>query len=253
MLKNIRCKLLLSAFVNILLKLAIVTVSFRSSLLKGENIGNNFSQKVTIIGAGNFGTAIANRISLNTDSIVQLWIYDEVVNGKNLSDIINETHENTKYLPGITLSKKVLAETNLTASIEGADYVVLVLPHQHVMSVLRLFSGELKADSIVVSMTKGLKFTESGPELISDIISKEWNCKNIAVVMGANVASEVAQNQIVDATVASIDPQVAEKVSAILNCNCFRTQTCTDMITVELCGALKNVIALGAGKLKYLA
>ena len=242
--------MLISVRFKMLLELAFLSLAMLSTL-KGEHTSNNFSQKVTVIGAGNFGTAIANRISLNTHSTVQLWIYDEVVDGKHLSDIINETHENTKYLPGIKLSRNVIAKTNLTASVEDADYIILVLPHQHMTSVLRLFSGKLKANSIVVSMTKGLKFTELGPELMSDIISKEWNCKNIAVVMGANVASEVAQNQIVDATVSSTDPQVAEKVSAIFNCSCFRTQTCLDMVTVELCGALKNVIALGAGNLYY--
>ena len=205
------------------------------------------SEKVVVIGAGNFGTAIANRISLNTESRVDMWIYDEIFDGKNLSDVINETHENQKYLPGIKLSENVVATTDVSVTID-ADYIVLVVPHQYITSTLRRFSGKLKSNCILISMTKGLKISEYGPELMSKIISKEWKSDRVAVVMGPNLANDVALNYFVEATVACEDLEIAKSVANIFNCSCFRTQTCTDVSTVELCGALKNIIALGSGK-----
>ena len=98
-------------------------------------------KKIVIVGGGNFGTAISNRIALNLiensalstqyDSKVTLWIYDEIVDDKKLSEIINETHENIKYLPGITLCPSIRVETDINTAINDADVIILVTPHTH--------------------------------------------------------------------------------------------------------------------------
>ena len=160
-------------------------------------------KKIVIVGGGNFGTAISNRIVLNLienpllstqyDSNVTLWIYDEIVNDKKLSEIINETHENIKYLPGIILSTSIHVETDINIAINDADVIILVTPHQFLSRILSTFPKPIKPSAIVVSMIKGVTVTSTGPQLISDMIQTALYTTNIAVVMGANLASEVAQ------------------------------------------------------------
>ena len=159
-------------------------------------------KKIVIVGGGNFGTAISNRIAINLiensllstqyDCNVTLWIYDEIVNDKKLSEIINETHENIKYLPGITLSPSIKVETDINTAINDADVLILVTPHQFLSRILSTFPKPIKPSAIVVSMIKGVTVTNKGPQLISDMIQTALNTTNIAVVMGANLASEVA-------------------------------------------------------------
>ena len=159
-------------------------------------------KKIVIVGGGNFGTAISNRIAINLiensllstqyDCNVTLWIYDEIVNDKKLSEIINETHENIKYLPGITLSPSIKVETDINTAINDADVIILVTPHQFLSRILSTFPKPIKPSAIVVSMIKGVTVTNKGPQLISDMIQTALNTTNIAVVMGANLASEVA-------------------------------------------------------------
>ena len=160
-------------------------------------------KKIVIVGGGNFGTAISNRIAINLienpllstqyDSNVILWIYDEIVNDKKLSEIINETHENIKYLPGITLCPSIHVETDINTAINDADVIILVTPHQFLSRILSTFPKSIKPSAIVVSMIKGVTVTSKGPQLISDMIQTALNTTNIAVVMGANLASEVAK------------------------------------------------------------
>ena len=94
-------------------------------------------QKVTIIGSGNWGATIAKIIGNNVrkqpnkfEEKVQMWVYEEKVNGKNLSEIINEQHENIKYLPGIKLQDNIIANPSLVDSVKNSTILIFVLPHQ---------------------------------------------------------------------------------------------------------------------------
>ena len=189
---------------------ANVPLSTNLNNLDQQKVNNNTietnlvkKKKIVIVGGGNFGTAISNRIALNLienpslsnlyDSNVTLWIYDEIVNDKKLSEIINETHENIKYLPGIILSPSIHVETDINIAINDADVIILVTPHQFLSRILSTFPKPIKPSAIVVSMIKGVTVTNKGPQLISDMVQTALNTTNIAVVMGANLASEVAQ------------------------------------------------------------
>lgn len=179
-----------------------------------------------------------------------MWVYEEVFNGKNLSEIINAEHENPKYLPGVKIPVTVRANTNIIETCKDADVIFFVIPHQFLKRTLKALHGHVKPSALGVSLIKGLEVNPTGPVLLSEMIREELCLTNpVAVVMGANVASDVAADDFVEVTVACQDLKVAEVIAGLWECSCVRTATCRDVTTVELCGALKNVVALGAGKI----
>lgn len=222
--------------------------------------------KVAIIGSGNWGTAIARRIARNVgekktleidrtdsssfNSTVKMWVYEEIVHGgRNLSEVINTNHENPKYLPGIALPTNILADPDLLSTCSDADILVFVVPHQFLPRILAQMKGRVKRDAIAVSLIKGLCVKEGGPELLSEMIERELGLshENVAVLMGANVAAEVAEDHFVESTLACRDKSTADILKSLFYAQQFRVQVCHDVATVELCAALKNVVAMGAG------
>lgn len=93
----------------------------------------------------------------------------------------------------------------------------------------------------------GAAFSCSGPHFYSKMIQQRLNVDTVAVLMGANVASDVARGDFVESTLACKNPQALQTLKHLFSAPTFRLQLCTDVTTVELCGALKNVVALGAG------
>jgi len=100
----------------------------------------------------------------------------------------------------------------------------------------------------------GLDFTPKGPHLLSDYIRNDLNLSNMVVMMGANIATDIAYDKLVESTVASNDLLIAKQIATLFQCHVFRTELSTDISTVEFCGAFKHVISIGAGenKMKYL-
>eukprot|EP00596_Hydrurales_sp_CCMP1899_P008621 CAMPEP_0119034876 /NCGR_PEP_ID=MMETSP1177-20130426/1900_1 /TAXON_ID=2985 /ORGANISM="Ochromonas sp, Strain CCMP1899" /LENGTH=367 /DNA_ID=CAMNT_0006992677 /DNA_START=274 /DNA_END=1377 /DNA_ORIENTATION=- len=177
-----------------------------------------------------------------------MWVFEEEVDGRKITEIINTDHINSKYLPGILLPSSVCAISDVLEACKEADILFFVVPHQFLGGVLKQLKGHIKSSAIGVSLIKGLQVGPEGPVLLSNMIQSELNLeRGVAVVMGANVANEVAEDQFVESTVGCTDTDVSEIVSDLLDCPCFRTSTCSDVATVELCGALKNIVAMGAG------
>ncbi|KAL4716615.1 hypothetical protein ACJJTC_008250 [Scirpophaga incertulas] len=162
--------------------------------------------RVCIIGSGNWGSAIAKIVGRNAARLpnfedrVPMWVYEELIDGKKLTDIINETHENIKYLPGHKLP-----------------------------------------DNVGFDIAEG-----GGIDLISHIITR---CLKIpcAVLMGANIASEVADEKFCETTIGCRDVMLAPMMRDIIQTEYFRVVVVDDEDAVEICGALKNIVAVGAG------
>lgn len=93
----------------------------------------------------------------------------------------------------------------------------------------------------------GAQFQANGPRFYSQIIAESLGIENVAVLMGANIATDVAKKQFVESTLACQDLDLATSMAEIFQCQTFQVQICQDTITTEICGALKNVIAMGAG------
>ncbi|XP_016315591.1 glycerol-3-phosphate dehydrogenase 1-like protein [Sinocyclocheilus anshuiensis] len=208
--------------------------------------------KVCIVGSGNWGSAIARIIGTNAQKLqhfattVKMWVYEEMVNDKKLSEIINTEHENVKYLPGYKLPKNVVAVPQLRDAAEGADLLVFVVPHQFIRKLCDEMVGCVSEKARGITLIKGIDEGPEGLKLISDIIREKMGI-DISVLMGANIANEVAAEKFCESTIGCKVLENGLLFKELLQTPNFRITVVDDADTVELCGALKNIVAVGAG------
>jgi len=213
-------------------------------------------QKVCIVGSGNWGSAISRLVGYNAarmpdqfNPIVNMWVFQEKVDGRNLTDIINTEHENVKYLPGRKLPENVVAIPDIVEAAADADMLIFVLPHQFIKSSCGPLVGKLKTTAQVISLVKGFAILpEGGVKLISEVIEYELGLQQaVSVLMGANLANEVADEKFCETTIGSRDETVGNQFKLLLQTPDFRVTVVSDANIVEICGALKNVVAVAAG------
>ncbi|KAK1165989.1 glycerol-3-phosphate dehydrogenase [NAD(+)], cytoplasmic-like [Acipenser oxyrinchus oxyrinchus] len=209
-------------------------------------------KKVCIVGSGNWGSAIAKIIGKNVtgsnrfDPIVNMWVFEEVVNGKKLTEIINSEHENVKYLPGHKLPKNVVAVPDVAEASTGADILVFVVPHQFISKLCDQIKPKIKPGTFGISLIKGVDEGPDGLKLISNIIREKLEIE-VSVLMGANIASEVADEKFCETTIGCRNVQHGQIFKELFQTPNFRITVVEECDTVELCGALKNIVAVGAG------
>ncbi|XP_018915097.1 glycerol-3-phosphate dehydrogenase [NAD(+)], cytoplasmic [Bemisia tabaci] len=210
-------------------------------------------KKVAILGSGNWGSAIAKIIGSNTarldtfEDTVNMYVFEEMVDGKKLTEIINSTHENVKYLPGHKLPANVVAVPDPIETAKEADILVFVLPHQFIPRLCQSLLGKIKPNAVGLSLIKGFDKAEGGGiELISHIITKHLGIP-VTVLMGANLAGEVAEEKFCETTIGCKDKELGPILRDLIQTDYFRVSVVDDTDTVEICGALKNVVACAAG------
>ncbi|KAI5190886.1 glycerol-3-phosphate dehydrogenase (NAD+) [Nematocida sp. AWRm77] len=209
-------------------------------------------KRIGIIGSGNWGSAIAKLLGENVcrsseyDHAVTMWVYEEVVGGKNLSEIINTQHENVKYLPGITLPENVRAEPDLVKVAKEADVLVFVIPHEFLLKTLESISSVVKPGAIAVSLIKGVYFEKGEISLISAKIKALLKIP-VCTLMGANIALDVAKESFSECTLGYEDEEAGASLSALFTSAYFQVSAVKASGESEICGVLKNVVALGCG------
>jgi len=211
-------------------------------------------KKICIIGSGNWGSAIAKIIGNNVRQkpelyaqTVPMYVYEELIDGVPLTQIINTKHENVKYLPGFKLPDNVVAIADVTKCVEDADVLVFVLPHQFMTRICNDLQGKIKPTAIGVTLAKGLHVGPDGKmDLISNVVRHTLNIP-CAALMGANVAPDVAREEFCEATIGCKDEALGQLLKGVFQTDYFRIVVVADEQTVELCGALKNIVAMGAG------
>ena len=223
-------------------------------------------ETICIIGSGNWGSAIATVVGRNAARLpycndqVNMWVFEEQVtldDGKSsckLSDVINTRHENVKYLPGVQLPTNVKAVPELAEACMNATLLIFVLPHQFLPKLLPIIKANMNPTHCRgVSLIKGLDFDTHTklPILISKSIEEamggEFKC---GVLMGANIADEVAKQHPCESTLACDygNEDWNERTRQLFDePPTFRVSRISDIAGAEACGALKNVVALGAG------
>jgi len=220
-------------------------------------------EKICIIGSGNWGSAIATVVGRNAGRLdfcqdeVNMWVFDEKIDTEEgeimLSELINTRHENAKYLPGIKIPKNIIAYPELKRACEGATLLIFVLPHQFLPKLLPTLREHADSNCRGVSLIKGLDFdsTTRKPILVSKSIEQSmgdgFRC---GALMGANVANEVAEQHMCESTLACDfeDRELNDRTLAIFNePPNFRVSRINDVAGAEVCGAIKNIVALGAG------
>jgi glycerol-3-phosphate dehydrogenase (NAD(P)+) len=199
-------------------------------------------QKVVVVGAGSWGTAIATVLAEN-HSEVALWARRAALAGE-----INQVHENKQYLPGISLPENIVCDHVLENVVPGKTFIFLVVPSHAMRETVRNLVPHLHKEAILVHATKGIEIESM--KRMSEVIAEELPAsykERIAVLSGPSHAEEVGRKAPTTVVVASEAMGIAEKVQDVLITRHFRVYTNPDVIGVEMGGALKNIIALGAG------
>ncbi|CAN6934051.1 unnamed protein product [Brassica oleracea] len=230
--------------------------SSRFSSLSAMSPGANgdFKSRVTVVGSGNWGSVAAKLIASNALKLpsfhdeVRMWVFEEVLpNGEKLTDVINKTNENVKYLPGIKLGRNVVADPDLENAVKEANMLVFVTPHQFMGGICKKLKGKVTGEVEAISLVKGMEVKKEGPCMISSVISKELGI-NSCVLMGANIANEIAVEKFSEATVGYRESrEIADTWVQLFNTPYFMVTPVHDVEGVELCGTLKNVVAIAAG------
>lgn len=192
--------------------------------------------KVTVLGAGAWGTALA-KLAADSGNQVTLWGH----NPENL-EAIRQTGRNERYLPGIALPAGWVLEPNIDRAIANAEFVVVAVPSKAFREVAAHLAG---FQGVAASVTKGIDY-EQGITM-SAILSALAPRARVAALSGPNLALEVAQGMPTAGVAASKIAAAAGALQALFHRPAFRVYTSSDILGVELGGALKNVIAIAAG------
>lgn len=212
-------------------------------LLKKIPHVNYFSKmKISVIGAGNWGTALASLLA-GKGLDVTLWAYEPIV-----AEGINKKHQNPLYLAGIALPANLVSTSDIASAVRGKDMVVFVVPSHVTRQTAQKIAPHLKKGVIFVSCTKGIE-TESG-KLISDILTEsmpDFPKKNFCFLSGPSFASEVAKKLPTTVVVAGKNPSFANQVQETFHTDYFMPFTSDDIVGVQVGGAVKNVVAIACG------
>merc|ERR1719230_925683 len=212
----------------------------------------NFSEKIAMVGSGNFGSALVRILGRNAmrhdifDNEVRMWVFEEMIDGKPLTEIINETNENVKYLKGAKFTPNVVADPSIESAVAGATMVCFCLPHQFLKPMMPTIKSSCAPGVKALSAIKGIDFNDEGIVLISDIIRQELGA-DCSVLMGANVANDMASDAFCETTIGYKDDTNGALFKLAYDDLALKVGTVKDTVGVELCGALKNIVAIGAG------
>ena len=195
--------------------------------------------KIGVIGVGVFGTALAITAERAQNEVL-CWARDE-----KIVDDINLRHKNSKYMEGVVLNDKIRATLDLKEVIDFADVILLTVSAQHTREMLQKIRPFVKNDTIIVLCAKGIE-AKSG-KMLSEIADEELKSVDIAVLSGPGFAKDIADKKFVSVTIGALKEEVAKKVTEMMGTPYFRPYMTTDIISVQVGGSVKNVIAIASG------
>ena len=199
------------------------------------------SVPITVLGSGSFGTCLAMLSA--RENPVRLW-----ARSPEVADHINTHHRNPKHLSDFDLPESIVCTASLEEALEGAELVIVAIPSQSLRAVMARAAHLIPPGAILCSTVKGIEY-ETGMtmhQLLEDVLPEEHHPRIVAL-SGPSFAREVAERRATVVTVACADETYAISVQAILSCPWFRCYSTTDVMGVEIGGALKNVIAIAVG------
>ena len=198
--------------------------------------------KIGVVGGGSWGTALANLLA-SKGYAINLWVFE-----KEVKDQILETGENKVFLPGVKLSADLHPTNDIAETVRGKNMVAAVVPSHLMREITSKMADAVSKEAIIVTASKGI---ENKTHLTMTGVLKETLAAiphhRLVAISGPSFAREVARNLPTVVTVASEDTQTAALAQQVFATPYFRVYTSEDMMGVELGGALKNVIAIGAG------
>ena len=195
--------------------------------------------KISIIGAGSWGTALARLLAVNGHAVVMWSIVEDEIR------MLQENHEHLTKLPGVKLPDDIVFTTDMECAVKGKDILVLAVPSPYTRSTSRTMAPYVSEGQIIVSVAKGIE--ESTLKVLADVIKEEIPQADVAVLCGPSHAEEVGRGIPTTVVAGAKTRKTAEYIQNVFMNKVFRVYTSQDMMGMELGGALKNVIALAAG------
>lgn len=202
----------------------------------------NKLERVAVIGGGSWGTALASRLAANGHDTL-LWAYET-----ELAAEINASHTNSLFLPGINLHPALVCTSDLEEAVSGRGLILLVTPVQVMRGVLKQLAPIIPADAIIANASKGIELETllTVSQVCTELLGDNTLSRYVAL-SGPTFAREVAEGLPSLIVAASRSEASARRVQAAFSCPALRVYTNSDVIGVELGGAVKNVIAIAAG------
>lgn len=204
-------------------------------------------RQIAIIGAGSWGTALSLTLA-NLGHTVSVWAYE-----KEVAESVRTRHENELFMPGVRLPETVFPTNDLNTALHGAEIVVTVMPSHVCRSLYEQMLPFLRPEMTFVSATKGLD-TERlmrMSEALRSVVGQRFSPR-LSVLSGPSFAREVARGDPTALVAASEDREVAQLIQREFSSRTLRLYTSSDVVGVELGGAVKNVIAIAAGVVEGL-
>jgi len=195
--------------------------------------------RCAVVGAGAWGTALADLLARNGHG-VKLWAFEA-----DVVDSVNARHENVRFLSGHKLARTVEAHRDLAITVNDSELVAFATPSHVLRRIVKTASPSLPRKAPLVVATKGIE--KETFCLMTDVIEQEVSGATVVALSGPSFATEVVSCQPTAVVVASTDADAAETAQLAFSSPYFRTYTHTDVIGVELGGALKNVMAVATG------
>ena len=193
---------------------------------------------VSVLGGGSWGTTVAALVARNMP--VTLWARNQAI-----VEEINTQHTNETYLPGASISDKLVATSDISAAVHDADVIVMGIPSHNFRSVLQEVKKHIRAWVPVISLTKGLEL-DTGLRM-TEIINEVLPGHPVGVLTGPNLAREIMAGQAAATVLAMEDEIILRELQNVFKSGLFRVYTNTDIIGCELGGVLKNIIAIAVG------
>ena len=198
----------------------------------------NNEPKVGVLGAGAWGTTIAQLLSKNNSEIL-IWAKERsVVNN------INTKHINNSFLPNIKLSKRIKA-TSLLEEFNNINFLFVVIPVQYISSTLKKLKKIVGNDCVFINASKGIEIKSL--KLVSHLINDAFPKNKIAILSGPNFAKEIAAGKPTASLIAANSLKKAKNISELISSKYFRPYLSDDILGAQICGAMKNVYAIGCG------
>ncbi|MHC5062509.1 MAG: NAD(P)H-dependent glycerol-3-phosphate dehydrogenase [Planctomycetota bacterium] len=196
--------------------------------------------RIAVLGNGGFGTAMA-MTALRAGNEVRIWGHDA-----GYTDEIAATRENPRYLPGLKIPEEILISADAGEVCAGVDALLMAVPTQHIRGVLESISDSLPTGRALVSLAKGLEegTGERPSQVISECLGEDHP---VLVLCGPSHAEEIARGMPATLVLAGGEDELRAELQSALSASSFRIYSNPDMLGVELCGALKNVMSLAAG------
>jgi len=204
-------------------------------------------REVAVIGGGSWGTALAIHLA-RAGSPSSLWVHDA-----SLAARMQGSRENETYLPGHALPQEIHVTSDISDALRGTREILMVVPSHHTRAILGTIKDQVPREGCFCVASKGIENDSllRVSEVVGQVMGPAWE-RRVAVLSGPSFAAEVAAGQPTAVVVAATDPDLSARIQHRISFGTLRVYTNADPVGVELGGALKNVIAIGAGVVEGL-